>query len=250
MKLFGSKKRDTEEDEDVIDAPKPVKGKKGKVKEVIPDPVPVTEDDVLAVQIAEKRAAHKEARRMQSLLGISLGFNTFFLIVILCMTYWSVAIKKDVYFAATADGRIQQLVPLDKPYISEAGLMNWVTQAITETYTMDFHNYRKTLSRAQPFYSRGAWKELLKQVEPMVNSVVDNRLMLFAVADEAPRMLAQGLYTKDLYAWKVEFPMSITHQTTEGTQTFHWLVQAVVARANVAEKQSGVEIIQFIIQPR
>lgn len=209
-----------------------------------------TEETSLAVLTERRRRFQAELSWLKKVLAFSFSLNIVLAVVFVLVCWWAFFIRQDVFFAATPDGRIQKLVPLTEPYVSSAGLMNWVTQAVTETYTLDFINYKKSLSRVHPYYSREAWSQLIEQIRPLVNSVTDKRLLLFAVADEAPRILAEGLYTKDLYAWKVEFPMTLTHQTAEAVQTFRWIVQVTVGRANVAEKPAGVEIIQFIIKPR
>lgn len=188
--------------------------------------------------------------RAFKLLSISVIFNAILIIAFIFVFYWGVLYKKNIYFATTPDGRIQELVPLDKPYVSIAGVSNWTAQAITETYSLDFRNYQKTLGKVRPYYSAGAWRELEEQIRPLIESIVKERLIIYAVADEAPKLLAEGMYDNLRYCWKLEFPITLTHQLTETTQTFKWIVQVLVTRANVAEKPEGLEIMQFVIMTK
>ena len=183
-------------------------------------------------------------------LSVSLVFNVILLCAFLFVFYWGVIYKQNIYFATTSDGRIQELVPLTEPYVSVAGVSNWTAQAITETYSLDFRNYRKSLAKVRPYYDVGAWRELENQIRPLIDSVIKERLIIYAVADEAPKLLAEGMYQDMKYCWKLEFPLTLTHQLANGTQSFKWLVQVLVSRANVAEKPDGLEILQFVIRPR
>ena len=115
---------------------------------------------------------------------------------------------------------------------------------------MDFRNYKKKLASMRPYYSDEAWKKLLVEIEPLVNTIVKERVMLFTVIDEAPRVLARGEYRKGVYSWKLEFPITLTNQMTDHTRTMKWNVQTLISRAQIAEKSDGVEIIQVVIRQK
>ena len=40
------------------------------------------------------------------------------------------------YFATTADGRLIPLVPISEPYVAQETLLAWVTEAVTQAYTL------------------------------------------------------------------------------------------------------------------
>lgn len=268
MKFFGKKDKgrkpvdDAENADGAIDLEKPAeekaakesKGKKGKGKEKPAKAeeyqVQIPPESAAEISYIAMVAERTTRQRLARMLAMSMLAN-FILVVVASFTfYWAVLYKKDVYFATTPDGRIQELVPLSEPYISISGVSNWAAQAVCETYSLDFRDWRKTLARVREFYSDAAWKELETQIDPLIESIEKERLVLVAVADEAPRLIHKGLYKKGLYAWKLEFPMTLTHHVLDGTVTFRWNVQVLVGRANVAEKKDGVEILQFVISPR
>lgn len=189
-------------------------------------------------------------QRALKFLSVSVVFNIIIACAFVFVFYYGVMYKQDIYFATTPDGRIQELPPLNEPYVSVSGVSNWTAQAITETYSLDFRDYPKTLARVKPYYSAGAWKEIYAQIQPLLESIRKERLFTSAVADEAPRLIAEGVYQNMKYCWKLEFPLTITHQTAGGTQTSRWLVQVLVSRANVMEKPEGLEILQFAVRNR
>lgn len=188
--------------------------------------------------------------RAQKLLSLSVLFNIAFACAFIFVFYYGVMYKQDVYFAATPDGRMQELPPLSEPYVSVNGVSNWTAQAITETYSLDFRNYPKTLARVKDYYSKQAWKEISEQIQPFLESLDNKRLVISAVADEAPRLLAEGVYQNMRYCWKLEFPLTLTFQIAGGTETYRWLVQVLVSRANVMEKPEGLEILQFVVRTK
>lgn len=234
--------------------------KKGKGKEAKPKP-PIQDKPRETELVVDEKDGHACAymamavertgrKRAMAMLSVSLIANLILLLGFCMVFYWGVLHRRDIYFATTPDGRIQEIVPLDQPYVSTAGVSNWVAQAVTETYSLDFRNYKKTLAKVRGYYSPDAWRELEQQITPLIESIIKERLILYAVADEAPRLLGEGMFTSTKYAWKLEFPMTLTHQLNDRTETFRWTVQTLVGRVNVAEKVDGVEILQFIIVPR
>ncbi|MDR2503364.1 MAG: DotI/IcmL/TraM family protein, partial [Deltaproteobacteria bacterium] len=42
------------------------------------------------------------------------------------------------YFAATPDLRLAPLIPLDKPVLTQQGLLNWTSETITNAVSLDF----------------------------------------------------------------------------------------------------------------
>lgn len=240
------------EDDEVVETVKPEKAEKKKKplkKKNEPLGLSLTEEDGAKANFMALLLEQTERERISKLLTLSVFANVALGLLVAIVFYWAVIYKKDIYFATTQDGRIQELVPLSEPYVSIAGISNWTAQAITETYSLDFRNWRKSLAKVREYYSDAAWNEVEEEIEPLIRSIEKERLILYAVADEAPRLLHQGLYRKDLYAWKLEFPMTLTHQLADSTVTYNWLVQVLVGRANIAEKPYGVEIMQFKIRP-
>ena len=53
------------------------------------------------------------------------------------------------YFAATPDLRLAPLVPLDKPLLTQQGLLNWVTETICNAVSLDFLEWREKLSNTR-----------------------------------------------------------------------------------------------------
>ena len=64
--------------------------------------------------------------RAQKILSVSVLFNIIFACAFVFVFYYGVMYKQDVYFAATPDGRIQELPPLSEPYVSVNGGSSWI----------------------------------------------------------------------------------------------------------------------------
>lgn len=217
------------------------------------------QDRTIAIQLDDKNSqeawmmahilANTERDRAMKLLKITLTTTMLLSFLLSVVFYWAVFYKKDIYFAAKNDGTLQEIVPNNEEYLSIAGISNWTTRAITETFTLSFHNYKLELSQIQHYYTDDAWIKLDRELRPIINAIVKNRMFVVAVADEAPRIIHKGVMGKK-YAWRLQFPLTLTHQMPETTRTYRWNVDVIVQRANPAEKSDAVEITKFVITSR
>ena len=98
------------------------------------------------------------------------------------------------YFAATPDLRIAPLVPLDKPILTQQGLMNWVTETITSAVSLDFLEWREKLSRVRENFEDEAFKSFLASLNSsgVLEMIQDKRLSVSAVVTRAPVISASG----------------------------------------------------------
>lgn len=191
---------------------------------------------------------HKElARRLSyALLGVSAVW-----VVTLILLIWKAFIPvRPVYFAATPDMRIVRLVPLDQPFISNSGLLDWAVQTVTATLGFDFENYRRELERVRSDYTPQAFDQV---VQALINSgimdkVRKDRLAINTVPTASPIIAASGIID-GRYAWKISFPIIITYQGSTGVVgSQKAIVNMIVMRQNTIEYPKGVAITQLIIQ--
>ena len=81
--------------------------------------------------------------------------------LLVCNVLTAAAFTGYVYFhstvyiavAATPDGRLVPLTPLDEPIMSDAALRNWTVATVTEAFTLGHHDWRLRLSAIREYFS-------------------------------------------------------------------------------------------------
>ena len=67
--------------------------------------------------------------------------------------------------AATPDGRLVRLTPLDEPIMSDAALRNWTVSAVTEAFTLGHHDWRLRLAGIREYFTDTGYESFLKGLD-------------------------------------------------------------------------------------
>lgn len=154
------------------------------------------------------------------------------------------------YFLATPDLRLAPMVALDKPVLTQQGLLNWVTETITNAVSLDFLEWREKLTRTREHFDADAFKSFMSALEAsgMLAMIKEKRLSVSAVVTHAPVIIASGI-VEGKATWKIEFPMLISYESSQGVETTQDLIASVmVCRAPTATTPRGVVIKQVILK--
>lgn len=154
------------------------------------------------------------------------------------------------YFAATPDLRLAPLVPLDKPVLTQQGLLNWVTETISNAVSLDFLEWRDKLSRVRENFEDEAFKSFLVSLgsSGVLDMIRDKRLSVSAVVTRAPVITASGLVGGKA-TWKVEFPLTVSYESSQGVESTQRLMATVlVCRAPTVTTPRGVVIQQVVLK--
>ena len=189
----------------------------------------------------------KTARRSLVVATLSMLTSVLFALLAIGLVVFG---PSPVYFAVTKDFRTKQLTPLDQPTMSESGMMNWATQALTETLSLDFVHYKQQLIRARPHYLPSAFSSLLQSLKEGGNLsyIAENRLSVKAVAPHAPVLLNTGI-VEGRKAYKMQVPINLSYESSEGTPTTQSLVATIVVQRVSARKYPDtVAIAQVLLK--
>ncbi|MBQ9407137.1 MAG: DotI/IcmL/TraM family protein [Desulfovibrio sp.] len=155
-----------------------------------------------------------------------------------------------VFFAATPDLRLAEMVPLDKPVLTQQGLLNWATETVTNAVSLDFLEWRKKLTAAREHFSEPAFKSFLSSLESsgILGMIQDKRLSASAVVTQAPVIVASGMIDGKA-SWKIEFPIIISYESSQGVESTQKLLAVVLARrASTVRSPRGVVIEQVVLK--
>ena len=154
------------------------------------------------------------------------------------------------YFAATPDLRLAPLIPLDKPVLTQQGLLNWVTETISNAVSLDFLEWREKLSKTRENFEETAYKSFLTSLKSsgILDMIQEKRLSVSAVVTRAPVITASGL-VGGTATWKVEFPLIVSYESSQGVESTQRLMATVlVARASTVLTPRGVVIQQVVLK--
>jgi len=154
------------------------------------------------------------------------------------------------YFAATPDLRLAPLVPLDKPVLTQQGLLNWVTETVTNAVSLDFLEWREKLTRSREHFEDEAFKSFVASLNSsgVLDMIRDKRLSVSATVSQAPVIIASGVVGGKA-TWKIEFPMVVSYESSQGVETTQNLMATVlVCRASTVTTPRGVVIQQVVLK--
>lgn len=184
------------------------------------------------------------AMKLVLYLGASLGVSLCIIGVLLLNR------PSPIYYAATPDLRLAPLIPLDRPVLTQQGLLNWVAETVTNAVSLDFLEWREKLSKVREHFDSVAFKSFMQALESsgMLAMVKEKRLSISAVVTEAPVIVTSGLINGKA-TWKIEFPMVISYESSQGVETTQNLIASVlVRRASTIATLRGVVIQQIILK--
>ena len=156
------------------------------------------------------------------------------------------------YFALSEDLRVIELSPTNEPNITQEKLINWVSETVCRTFTLDFLNYRQTLMDVRPNYHKGAYKSILRSLEGSGNleMVKVKRLVSRATLSGTPVIVKDGV-VKGHMMWKLELPMLVSYESSNGIEATQSVVGSVIVRReDQRQVPRGVLIYQVVLKAR
>lgn len=154
------------------------------------------------------------------------------------------------YFAATPDLRLAPLVPLDKPVLTQQGLLNWVAETISNAISLDFLEWREKLTRSREHFEEAAFASFVESLNSsgILDMIRDKRLSVSASVTRAPVIIASGLVGGKA-TWKIEFPLVVSYESSQGVESTQNLMATVlVCRASTVTSPRGVVIQQVVLK--
>lgn len=153
------------------------------------------------------------------------------------------------YFTTDSQGGIREIVALSRPVQGVEEVLNWTTQVVTKSYSMNFANYAQQLDDLKPNFTDSGWlgyQQALTRAG-FVDSMLNNQYVTTAVPQKAPVVVAQGL-VNGVYGWRLQVPLIVTFQSasSQSSQTIN--VEVTVVRRPEIENPKGLGIAQMVSQ--
>lgn len=199
--------------------------------------------DVIVGAVLMRNAVVREQMvTVRRVMTVSGGIITILLVLVAIVASRP---RHNDYFATDASGRITPIVPINHPIDSVPYIGQWTVNALTAVNTYDSANYSRMLTDALQKYftvsGANAYLDALK-ASNQLETVKDEKLMVSAVARNAPVLLNSGHGAGGRYEWIFQIPFVVTFQglNRKIPQTVTYTV--TVVRADVTKHPSGLAI--------
>lgn len=162
--------------------------------------------------------------------------------------YMTTSKPSDRYFATTADGRIMQLVSLDRPNMNTSALMSWATQAVSETMTFGYHDYQRRLQQSSRHFTRRGWESFASALQraKIIESIQANSQVVTTEPRSAPTLENQGVINGK-YRWLLRLPIRVTYKSgATQARVDNLNVALVIERVPSLENPAGVGIESWV----
>lgn len=199
-------------------------------------------------KVVVRNEFYRDGYRM--LLRVALAQGAAIIILIAAMFFVISANKTQYeYFATNQSGSLIPMVPLSEPNLSDAALLSWVSQAVTESLTFGFNDYRRRLQEASRHFTSDGWSEFTKALQrsEIIDRLEANNQVLTAIPEQAPVIVSHGV-SNGKYRWVIQMPVVLTYKSGNSSDTRKLIVTLNVVRLSQLESPYGVGIQQWLSQ--
>ena len=149
--------------------------------------------------------------------------------------------------AATPDGRLIRLTPLDERIMSDSALKSWAVNAVTEAFTLGHHDYRRRLSDVRARFTDRGYDSFIQGLEDslFLDRLRDNLQVASAVATGAP-LITDVRRIRGRLGWEIEFPILVTFSAGPRRLDQPLIARVLVVRVPLSERAGGIGIAQLI----
>jgi intracellular multiplication protein IcmL len=153
-----------------------------------------------------------------------------------------------ITFKVDGDWRVLPPVPLDKPYLERADLLQWVADSIPQAFHFDFNHYNDQLKVASQYFTADGWNIFLNQLNIYANynNVQSGKLFVRASPSGAPSLVNEGLLS-GRYAWLVMIPITVSYSGYKPPVPRDLQLQVTVVRVSTLNNLSGVGIDNVVV---
>lgn len=181
------------------------------------------------------------------------GYTKIMLVLFVSMTAVGLLIAVSAYlflskplpvqFATDNEWRVIGPVPVDKPYLSSANLLQWVSEVFPNVFNYDFVHYNENLEADKHYFTDNGWDKFLGVIGEYAsyNTIQDSKLFMHASAATAPIILNQGLLD-GRYAWWVQMSLHLDYTSAEKREGKDIQLQVLVTRIPTLNNLDGVSI--------
>ncbi len=151
------------------------------------------------------------------------------------------------YFATNSQYQLVKYHPLTDPVVSNNYVLQWVSTAVQQAFSLDFIHWREQLQTASYNFTPSGWHWFLQAFKQSgdLNSLVQLKMVADAQITGAPVITYQGVLGSQ-YTWKIEIPLMITYTSAAKVINQPMKVTIIVMRVPEQDNRYQIAINQFL----
>lgn len=157
---------------------------------------------------------------------------------------------EDRYFTIDEQMRVIPIVASNQPFLSDAKLINWVNESVSEINTITFSSWRKEIQSNSDRFTKKAFSDFVTALQDSGNLslIVKRRLNTIVSLTGAAVITQKGLDGgTGQFKWVLNVPFMINYEGESGVvQTQRLIAQIKITRVPTSESIQGVKIESYI----
>ena len=151
------------------------------------------------------------------------------------------------YFATNAQYQIIKWHPLSDPVVDDNYVLQWVTTAVRQSFSLDFIDWRKQLQSASINFTPSGWHWFLTAFKQSgdLDTLVKLNMVSDAVVTGSP-VIQKKAVLNGRFVWEIEMPMMITYTSVQKTIRQPLKITLLVERVSVVDSPYRIAINQFL----
>jgi len=147
------------------------------------------------------------------------------------------------YFRSSPDGRLVEMVPLDRPYLNQSQVMSFATDCVYRSFGLDFHKWRQQITQARECFTEDGYDSYQVALEKSGNLTRMQADRLVATPfSTGPCVIASEGVKKGVYTWLLQQPIAITWENSGKRLEQRGMAEILVTRVPTTDRPSALAI--------
>lgn len=188
---------------------------------------------------------------MSKLLRVAVLASTVAVIssITSCVGIYMAFSKTPIAIAATDQGRVIPLIPLDKPYVTDSRVLSFVEECGRKSFSHDFKNFRMTLEEASKCFTTDGSRMYLGAMDEMLHKLETQR-MIMSVSMEPPVVVRGPVMLNGRATWYVQSKIMLFREGQQERITPQsYVLETTVVRVDLEESVRGIAVNEFFLTP-
>lgn len=188
-------------------------------------------------------------------LTIAAAIAIFALIAQIFVAYLAFTAKSErVYIATDKNGSLINLIALNRPNQKNEAVAQWVQNALVESFSFNFTDYKRVLNRVtMAYFTEHGASEFTRELKASgyLDTVVDSQMILSLGLESTPIFIGSGIsQTTGIYTWGFQVDSIITFRTRSKEVNKKIRMTIIVERRSLLEDSDGFGIAKIVLAPR
>lgn len=153
-----------------------------------------------------------------------------------------------VTFGVAKEWRVQAPVPVQKPYLTNPEVLQWVSDVIPNAFDLNFLHLDAQLEDLKKYFTDNGYQVFLNQLNNYIDKrkLEESKLFVNAQPTAAPSIKNQGALNAR-YAWWVKIPVEIKYSGLRVLTPVNLTLDVLVVRTETTNNLDGVLIDNVIV---